>query len=140
MTFGLKVMMILSAVGAVFLKLLGGWDTAMMLLIILITVDFITGIMVAALGRSPKTATGGLSSNRCFVGLCRKITIIGLIMVCNIVDMYLNTSFVRDGAIIGFAVNEMLSLFENAGLLGLKLPVAVTNVIDILKPKEEQIK
>jgi hypothetical protein len=41
------------------------------------------------------------------------------------------------GVIIGFLLNELVSIIENAGLMGIPLPKAVTNVIELLKKKEE---
>lgn len=46
-------------------------------------------------------------------------------------------SFVRDAAVIGFSANEAISIVENAGLMGLPIPEAITKAIDILKQRAE---
>ena len=51
--------------------------------------------------------------------------------------MLSTSGFIRNAAIIGFMANECLSIVENAGLMGIKLPPVVTEAIDILKKKSE---
>ena len=48
------------------------------------------------------------------------------------------TSFVRDLVVIGFMANELISITENAGLMGLPVPPIITKAIDILKKKAEE--
>ena len=50
------------------------------------------------------------------------------------------TSFVRDAVIIGFIANEVISIIENAGLMGLPIPAALTKAVDILKQRSEEQK
>ena len=39
---------------------------------------------------------------------------------------------------IGFIANELLSIVENAGLMGLPMPEAITKVIDVLKKEPDK--
>ena len=50
-------------------------------------------------------------------------------------DILMNTEYIRDGVCIAFIVNELLSIVENAGLMGIPIPKIITNAIDILKSK-----
>ena len=52
--------------------------------------------------------------------------------------MLIGTNYIRDAVIIGFVANEVISIVENAGLMGIPLPAAVTKMIDILTKKAEQ--
>jgi len=94
MSVGQWIYIIFSSIGAFLLALMGGWDIAMQILVVFIAVDFIMGLLVAITKRSPKTGTGGLSSYVCFIGLCRKIAVLLLIMISHALDGLLGTESV----------------------------------------------
>ena len=50
----------------------------------------------------------------------------------------LDTNYVMNTICIGYAMNELISIMENAGLMGLPLPAVVTKAIDILQKKAER--
>lgn len=60
-----------------------------------------------------------------------------LVVVAVRLDVMLGTSYVRDAVCIGFCCNELLSIIENAGLLGVPLPVALKNAVELLQKKEK---
>jgi hypothetical protein len=62
---------------------------------------------------------------------------VGTAKVLRRTDAVIGGSFVRDAAIIGFSANEAISIVENAGLMGLPIPAAITKAIDILKQRAE---
>ena len=99
-------------------------------------VDYITGLLVAAVfHNSPKTDTGTLESRAGWKGLCRKgVTLLIVLVACRL-DIVAGTNFLRDTVVIAFIVNETLSIIENAGLMGIPIPKAITNVVDTLKNK-----
>ena len=51
--------------------------------------------------------------------------------------LLIGTTYIRDAVIIGFCVNELISITENCGLMGVPLPTPIQKAIDILKSKEE---
>lgn len=126
----------LGAAGAYIAHFFGGWDSALTTLVVFMAVDYITGLLVAAVfHNSPKTDTGTLESRAGWKGLCRKgVTLLIVLVACRL-DIVAGTNFLRDTAVIGFIVNETLSIIENAGLMGIPIPKAITNVIDTLKNK-----
>lgn len=126
-------------VGGTVASALGGADKLIIALIICIGADYFTGLAVALIFKnSPKTATGGAESNAGFKGLVKKAFIFLIVVVINQVDIVLGSGgFIRNAAIIGFMANECISLIENAGLMGIDLPPAVIDAIDILKKKSE---
>ena len=63
-------------------------------------------------------------------------TLLIVLVACQL-DAVIGGSFVRDAAIIGFSANEAISIVENAGLMGLPIPAAITKAIDILKQRAE---
>jgi toxin secretion/phage lysis holin len=127
---------ILGAIGSAAAYLFGGWDTAMITLVIFMGIDILSGLIVAGVfKKSPKTETGTLKSNAGYKGLCRKFMIFFYVLIATRLDIMIGGSFIRDAVIIGFIVNETISITENAGLMGIPLPAAITNAIELLKKK-----
>lgn len=119
---------------------LGGLDVKLKALLICMILDYVSGLMVALIFKnSTKTETGRAQSQAGFKGLAKKICILFLIMGVNLIDQVLNTNgFFRNAAVVGFFANEIISLVENAGLMGLKIPSAMTDAIDILAKKKSK--
>lgn len=125
-------------IGAVIAKLLGGWDNSMITLVIFMSVDYISGLAVAGIfNKSPKSENGGLESKAGFKGLCRKCMTLIFVMIAHRLDLMLNIDYMRNVVIIGFCANELISIIENSGTMGLPLPSVITNAVDILKKKGE---
>ena len=78
-----------------------------------------------------------LESKAGWKGLIRKGETLLIVLVACQLDAVIGGSFVRDAAIIGFSANEAISIVENAGLMGLPIPAAITKAIDILKQRAE---
>ena len=124
-------------VGGTIVSLLGGWDSALATLICCIILDYLTGLIVAGVfNNSNKTETGALESRAGLKGLCRKIMIILLVGLAYRLDLLLGTDYIRYTVIIGFISNEVLSLIENAGLMGVPIPNVIKRAVDVLKNKE----
>ncbi len=133
----ISVMCILSVAGGAAANALGGWSDDLITLFIFMGLDFITGLIIAFFMKSKKTGTGSLSSSECFKGLVKKCVMITFVLIANRLDISLNTGYIRTAVIIGFLVNELISIVENAGILGVPLPKIVINAIDLLKNKSE---
>ena len=127
------------AIGAAIASLYGGWDAALQTLIIFMAIDYITGLIVAGVFHtSPKTKTGTLESRAGWKGLIRKGETLLIVLVACQLDAVMATRFVRDAVVIGFICNETISIVENAGLMGLPIPAALTKAVDILKQRSEE--
>ncbi|MCI7257905.1 MAG: phage holin family protein [Ruminococcus sp.] len=124
-------------VGGLIAGLFGGWDAAMLSLLIFMGIDYITGLIVAASGKSLKSDNGGLSSKIGWRGLAKKCIILLLVLVAARLDIVLGTDYVRAGVCIGFMCNEVISILENAGLMGIRLPDVLTKAIDLLQKKDK---
>lgn len=121
-------------VGGLIAGLFGGWDSALATLLIFMGVDYVTGLMVAAAGKSPK---GKLSSKVGWKGIAKKCVILLLVLVAARLDVVLGTSYVRAGVCIAFLCNEVISILENSGLMGVPLPAALKNAVELLQKKEK---
>lgn len=122
-------------VGSFIAGLFGGWDASMATLLIFMGVDYLTGLVVAALGKSQKSENGHLSSLIGWKGLAKKGVSLLLVLVAVRLDITLGTSYIRDGVCIAFMVNELISITENAGLLGVPMPKILMKTVDLLQGK-----
>lgn len=131
-----KVTFIIGTIGGFITALFGGWSIALKILIIFMLVDYITGILNAAVFKtSGKSATGTLSSAAGFKGLCRKGTTLLIVMVACQLDILMGSTIIRDITIITFILNELVSIIENAGLMGIPIPKIIRNAIELLRSK-----
>lgn len=134
-----KVSATIGMIGAAVTSLLGGWDYGMQLLVIAMAVDYISGVMVAGVWhKSTKTESGKLESRAGFKGLCRKGMILGLVLVAHYMDLAIGTQYIRDAIVIGFAANEIFSILENLGLMGIQYPPVIKNALEVLRKKGEE--
>lgn len=116
----------------------GGWSESMTSLVIFMSIDYITGLMVAGLfKKSNKTEDGGLESRAGWKGLARKFSTLLVVLIGVRLDLALGTSYIEDAVIYAFMCNEVLSIIENIGLMGVPLPSAITNAITLLNKKGE---
>ena len=130
--------MAVGALGAAIASLYGGWDAALQTLILFMAVDYVTGLIVAGVFHASRT--GALESRAGWKGLIRKGETLLIVLVACRLDAVMATSFVRDAVVIGFICNETISIVENAGLMGLPIPAALTKAVDILKQRSEEQK
>ena len=129
-----------ACVGAAIASLLGGWTGAMTTLVILMFIDYVTGIIVAGVFHaSPKSSGGALSSAVGFKGICRKFVILLIVVVACRVDLLLETNIIRDATCIGFCANELVSITENAGLMGIPLPRKLVEAIEVLRGDNDNV-
>ena len=129
---------VFGAVGSFVANLLGGWTEDMVTLVIFMAIDFIMGLLIALVfKKSSKTQSGAADSKACFKGLCKKGVILLFVLVAHRLDLALNCDYIKTATIIGFIANELISIIENAGLMGLKLPAGITKAIDILNNKSD---
>lgn len=126
-------------VGSMIVSLLGGWDTAMQALTICMIIDYLSGLVVAGVFHaSKKSENGALKSSSGLKGLCRKCMVLLIIMIITQIAKVSSIDWLRNATIIGFMTNEVISIVENAGLMGVPLPKAIYKAIDILNDKEKE--
>ena len=138
---GLKTMICtgIGVVGSTIAAAFGGWDAAMITLISMMVIDYLTGVLVAGVfHNSPKTENGTLESKAGWKGLCRKGVTLLIVLVAARLDIILGTGVIRDAVIIGYIANEIISIIENAGLMGVPIPAAIEKAIEVLQSKGEE--
>ena len=126
---------IAGVVGGFLSSLFGGWDSALITLLIFMGIDFATGFITAAMGRSKHSKNGGLSSKAGWFGIAKKVCTLLLIVVAVRIDILVGTNYIRDAVCISFCLNELLSIVENTSLMGIPYPVPIKKAIDVLQTK-----
>ncbi len=131
-----RICTLLGVIGAAVSGAFGGWDSAMVALMVCISVDYISGSLVALVfHNSQKSETGAYNSAYGLKGLCKKCLMLLFVLVAVQIDALMGSDYIRDAVCIGFCINEILSIVENLGLAGIPLPQAVTNALEQLQKK-----
>lgn len=124
-------------IGGVIAAMFGGWSDALITLIVFMSIDYATGLIVAGVfKKSKKSESGALESRAGFKGLCRKGVALLIVLVAVRLDIVMHTSYIKDAVIIAFIANESISIIENAGLMGIPIPGVIAKAIDVLKEKD----
>jgi len=122
---------LLAIFASIITYLLGGWSALLGILLVFVIVDYITG--VAAAGKR-----GELSSSIGMWGIAKKIFIFLMVAIGYQIDKAMGTNtLIRDAAIYFYLANELLSIFENAGSLGVPLPPILVQAVKLLKGKSD---
>ena len=118
--------------------LVGGFDVSVMALMLCMIVDYATGLIVAGVFHSsPKTMGGGLDSRVGWKGLARKFVTLLIVVMANLADLLLEVHYIRDAVIAAFCANECISVLENAGLMGIRIPKVLTAALEKLGEEDE---
>ena len=126
-----KIQIAITALGGWLGYFLGGMDGLMIALIVLMTLDYVSGVMCAIVDRKLSSAVG-------FKGICKKVFILMLVGVAHIIDLHVvGTGSALRGAVICFYMsNEGLSLLENVAHVGLPIPDKLKDILAQLHDKE----
>ena len=130
-----KIQIAVTALGGWFGYFLGGMDGLMIALLIFMVLDYITGVMCAIIDKKLSSATG-------FKGIFKKVLILMLVGVANVIDLHvIGSGSALRGAVIAFYLsNEGLSLLENAAYIGLPVPEKLKSVLEQLHKRDEKEK
>jgi len=129
---------IIGAIGGFFTTLFGGWTAGMTTLVLFMAIDYVSGLIVAGVfKKSTKSESGALESRAGWKGLARKGMTLLFVLIAYRLDLLLNTNYIRDAVVIGFCANELVSIVENAGLMGLPLPSPIMRALEVLRNKAD---
>lgn len=122
------VSVICGIIGGALIALLGGWDQLIVALIILMILDYITGVLQSIYNKE-------LSSKIGFKGLLKKVLILCVVAVSVVIEKDLGVQAIREVVIMFFACNEGISVLENATKMGIPLPKKLQDVLLQIKDK-----
>jgi toxin secretion/phage lysis holin len=121
-----------AAIGGIVGFFFGGWTVPLRILVSLSIVDYLSGLIAGGV-------EGKLSSKVGFKGIAKKVMMFVLVATGNLVDIAIGKGHVfRDAVIFFYMGNEILSILENAGRIGLPIPEQLRSAIEILKGKEKR--
>lgn len=124
----------LTAIGAgIVTALLGGWDNALEILLIIIILDYVTGVASAF---KSKTVSSGVG----FMGLMKKASMFLVVILAAQIDRITgNTAAMfRTCTAFFFIANDAISVLENVGELGLQLPKFLTKALLKLRDENDE--
>lgn len=120
---------LVAAMGAAISYLFGEWSPMLGVLLALVVADYGSGFVASAL-------EGKLSSAVGFRGIAKKIAIFGLVAIGHLIDSAIGEAhLIRDAAIWFYAANELLSIIENMGRLGVPIPPVIQQAVAVLQGK-----
>lgn len=128
---------LLGGLVGIFSQIFGGFDDLFAGLLVIMTVDYVTGIIAALLGKSGKTKNGKLSSKAGFKGILKKLTMLLFVCMTKYAGEMFDIKGLRDMIITFFAVNDCISILENGGRIGVKYPEKLKNILEDLLESEE---
>jgi toxin secretion/phage lysis holin len=128
-----KVQIAATAIGGWIGYFLGGKDGMLIALVVFMALDYITGLMCAIVDKKLSSAVG-------FKGICKKVLILMLVGVANILDVHVvgQGSALRGAVIAFYLSNEGLSLLENAAYIGLPIPDKLREILEQLHNREDK--
>lgn len=120
---------ICTAVGFLF----GSADGLIIALVVLIVMDYISGVIAAVVEKR-------LSSEIGAKGIAKKVFMLLIVAVANIVDINVigEGNVLRAVTVVFYIANECISLIENAGRLGVPVPKKLLDVLAQLKDKDSK--
>ncbi|WP_083955798.1 holin family protein, partial [Brevibacillus parabrevis] len=107
------------------------WSALLSVLLAFVIFDFVTGMIAAGMEGKLKSKVG-------MIGIARKVFIFCMVAIAHLIDMSLgDQNFIRDATIFFYLANELLSIIENAGRIGLPVPELIKRAVEVLKGKGE---
>lgn len=116
--------------------LFGGWSVLLTILSVLVIIDYASGLAAAGVNGEMKSKVG-------YIGITRKVFIFVIVTVAHMIDLLLIESGIEMGflvmtvAIVFYCINELISITENAGKMGVYVPEAITKAIELLKQQNK---
>lgn len=114
--------------------LIGGWDSVMKILAILIILDYVTGIMKSAKEKKLDSSVG-------FNGLLKKAAIFVVVILAHQLDLTIPQEVPVFRTMVGYfyIANEGISITENIAILGVPLPSGLVGALKKLKEENNNV-
>lgn len=122
----------LIAISSTILYLLGGWDIALKCLVIVMIIDYITGVMSAIFNKKVDSRIG-------LKGILKKFGYLCIVALSVILDTITGeTGVIRTLVIYFFVANDGISIIENIAKMGVPMPKKLIDVLEQLKKKGDE--
>ena len=129
-----------AAAGAV-IGFFTGLPPVLLILLIVMSLDYITGIISGIMGKSSKTPTGGLASKAALHGLLKKLMLLAIVALAYLMDWAVTAgtgvefAAVSGATCLWFIASEGISVVENAANIGVPTPQIIRNGLELFRSK-----
>ena len=136
-----KVTELLAAAGGAIASFFVTMPPLVWVLIAVMTIDYITGLLCGAMGKSKKTENGYLASHEAFIGLMKKALILLVVLLASLLDYAVSLGAgvtfeaVMGASCLWFIASEGFSILENVACMGVPVPKILLRVLEIMKEK-----
>ena len=136
-----KVLELLAAAGGAVASFFVNMPPMVWILIAVMTIDYITGLIVAAMGKSSKTENGYIASHAAWEGLMKKSLILLVVLLAALLDQAVSKGAgIQFEAVMGatclwFIASEGLSILENVATMGVPVPKILLKLLEIMREK-----
>lgn len=122
---------VLGIAGGIATRIVGGWDKALWTLVVIMCLDYITGIMKAVYTKRVSSAIG-------YKGLIKKIIILVIVALANIIENITGgAAAMREMVIMFYIVNEAISILENAAVITPNMPKKLKDILLQIRGNED---
>ncbi len=127
-----KVVWFIGGIVSLIFLITGGEDKMMSCLIILMTIDYLTGVAKAFIIEKVNSKAG-------FKGLLKKMVMICVIVLAYQIDLLFDNKFAIKSLTVGILIsNEGLSILENASICGIPIPEKLKNMLEQYKDSKNK--
>ena len=127
-----RIILCIGSLISIIFLITGGQDKMMTCLIVLMTIDYITGVAKAFIIEKANSKIG-------FKGLLKKMVMISLVVLAYQMDLLFDGKFAIKSLTIGILIsNEGLSILENASICGIPIPEKLKNMLEQYKDSKNK--
>ena len=136
-----KILEVLAAVGGAVVSFFVNMPPLVWILLAVMSIDYVTGLLCAAMGKSQKTENGYIDSRQAFIGLMKKALILLVVLLASLLDMAVSAGAgiafeaVMGATCLWFIASEGFSILENVALMGVPVPKILLRLLEIMKDK-----
>ena len=136
-----KASEILAAIGGAIASFFVSMPPLVWILIAVMSIDYLTGLITGAMGKSNKTENGYLESHAALKGLLKKSLIILVVLLAALLDQAVSAGAgIQFEAVMGatclwFIASEGLSILENVALMGVPVPKILLKLLEVIREK-----
>jgi toxin secretion/phage lysis holin len=124
----MKIKLTLAILGGFAANIMGGWDTMLKTLVLLVAIDYATGVLAAIYQKKVSSSIG-------YKGIIKKVGIFLIVTVASTVDQCFASELIRSVTILFYISNEGISILENVGKTGVKYPKQIKKILLQLNDK-----
>ncbi len=115
--------MMIGLAGGLLAALFGAWNAMFKALIVIMILDYVTGIIKAVIKKN-------ISSKIGFDGILKKVMVLAVVVLANMLELILNDNIaIREIVIMFYIANEGISVLENVAAVSNKMPPGLKKIL-----------